>query len=291
MLCSYNMNVSHLILACRNMSKGEKAKKEVLASGRISAPGKVEVWQLDMSQYSSVLAFGNRMKSLSRLDAFIANAGIVTNNFEKFEGHESSLTVNVISTLLVALLAIPKLQETSKLQQKPSRLVLTGSVVHAFAKHKYLSEPKPGDIFRTLDDETTADMADRYNLSKLVLILGFRKLAEEIRQSSAQERGSVIINFVNPGWCKTELFRVDDGGIGGRIGLRLTGRTAEEGSRTLVHGAVIAGEETHGKYVSECRVKPESTWVRSAESVQVEKRLWTELVAILEAIQPGITHL
>jgi NAD(P)-dependent dehydrogenase (short-subunit alcohol dehydrogenase family) len=273
------------------MSKGEKARKDLLASGRISTPGKVEVWQLDMSQYSSVLAFGDRVKTLSRLDAFVANAGIDTTQFEKFEGHESTLTVNVVSTLLVALLAIPKLRESAKLQQKPSRLVLTGSVVHIFAKHKYLSEPGLGEIIKTLDDETTADMADRYNLSKLVLLLGYRKLAEEVRRSSAQEQNPVILNFVNPAWCKTELFRVDDGGIGGRIGLALIGRTAEEGSRTLVHGAVAAGEETHGKYVSECRVKPESSWAPSAESAQVEKRLWTELVGILEEIQPGVTAL
>jgi hypothetical protein len=32
------------------------------------------------------------------------------------------------------------------------------------------------------------------------------------------------------------------------------GRTAEEGSRTLLHGA-LGGQETHGKYLSECEVK------------------------------------
>jgi retinol dehydrogenase-12 len=66
------------------MVKGDKARKEVLASARKSSPGQVEVWQLDMSEYSSVLAFGDRMKSLARLDAFIANAGIDTIQFERF---------------------------------------------------------------------------------------------------------------------------------------------------------------------------------------------------------------
>ena len=66
------------------MRKGKKARKEVLASARKPSPGKVEVWQLDMSEYSSVLAFGDRIKSLARLDAFIANAGIDTIQFERF---------------------------------------------------------------------------------------------------------------------------------------------------------------------------------------------------------------
>ena len=66
------------------MIKGDKAGKEVLTSARKSSPGQVEVWQLDMSEYSSVLAFGDRIKSLARLDAFIANAGIDTIQFERF---------------------------------------------------------------------------------------------------------------------------------------------------------------------------------------------------------------
>ena len=272
------------------MNKGGIARKEVIASSRLPSPGKVEVWQLDMSEYSSVLAFGNRMKSLTRLDTFIANAGIDTTQFVRIEGHESTLIVNVISTLLVGMLAIPKLRESSKLQQKPSRLVFTGSVVHVFAKHNYLSEPAPGQIFKSLDDEATADMADRYNLSKLVLLLGFRKLAGELSRSE-KGRPSVILNFVHPGWCKTELFdSTNDGGMGGRIGLRLIGRTSEEGSRTLVHGAV-ADEKSHDKYLAECRVKPESSWARSDEGFQVQERLWPELVDILEGIQPGVTKL
>jgi hypothetical protein len=34
----------------------------------------------------------------------------------------------------------------------------------------------------------------------------------------------------------------------------LVGRTAEQGSRTLIHAAV-AGEESHGKFLSECEIK------------------------------------
>ena len=290
MLCSYRLNVSHLILACRNKTKGDNARKEILASGRMSSPGKVEVWQLDMAEYSSVLAFGDRMKTLSRLDAFIANAGIDTTHFEQVEGNESILTINVISTFLVAMLAIPKLRENSEMQQKPSRLVVTGSVIHIFAKHLYLSEPQPGQIFKSLNNECTADMSDRYHLSKLLVLLGVRQLAEELARRSGKGHTPVIVNCINPGWCKTELFRTHDGGMGGRIGLSLIGRTAEEGGRTLVHGAV-ADKESHGKYLSECRIKPESSWVRSDEGARVEKRLWTEMVDILEGIRPGVTKL
>jgi retinol dehydrogenase-12 len=70
----------------------------------------------------------------------------------------------------------------------------------------------------------------------------------------------------------------------------MVGRSADSGGRTLVQAAV-AGEETHGKYLSECRVKPEGSWVRSDEGARVEKRLWIELVDILEGIRPGVTKI
>jgi retinol dehydrogenase-12 len=76
----------------------------------------------------------------------------------------------------------------------------------------------------------------------------------------------------------------------GGLGLRWFGRSAESGGRTLVH-ASVAGEETHGRYLSECRVKLEGSWVRSDEGARVEKRLWAELVDILESIRPGVTKI
>lgn len=71
----------------------------------------------------------------------------------------------------------------------------------------------------------------------------------------------VIINTLNPGLCSTDLIR--------NVGTTFTGwltkifvkimraflaRTAEEGSRTLLHAA-SAGPESHGKYLSDCAIK------------------------------------
>ena len=68
----------------------------------------------------------------------------------------------------------------------------------------------------------------------------------------------------------------------------MIGRTAEAGSRTLVHG-VTAGLETHGQYLSECLVKTESSFVRSQGGDRVQKRLWKELCEIIETMSPGAT--
>lgn len=67
----------------------------------------------------------------------------------------------------------------------------------------------------------------------------------------------------------------------------LLARSTEVGSRNYV-SAVSAGEESHGKWFSECVVKDCSSFVRSDEGILVQEKLWEELKEILEDIQPGI---
>jgi retinol dehydrogenase-12 len=291
---SYALNVEHLILACRDVQKGEAARQQIIKScpRRSKGGAMVEVWQLDMASFGSILAFGEKLKNISRLDAFLANAGIDVVEYKLVAGWESILLVNVIATFLVGLLALPALKRTQDKYEKDTHLVFTGSVIHIFAKYDYLSKPAMGQIFKILNNETTADMADRYHLSKLMDILLSRELARRLGGTVAgsKTRYQTIVNCVNPGWCRTDLFRENDGGLGGRIGLALIGRSSEEGSRTLVHAA-SANRSSHGCYLSECRIKPEGEWVRSEAGIKTGARLWDELAEILEGIVPGITRL
>jgi len=65
----------------------------------------------------------------------------------------------------------------------------------------------------------------------------------------------VVLNMVNPGLCKTALTRSTTGALKLQIDMMkaLIARTAEVGSRTLVHGAT-AGPESYGRYISDCNV-------------------------------------
>lgn len=60
------LSVEVLILAVRSVGKGEAAKVEILKSNPRSE-SKVEVWDLDMESFDSVLAFGKRAQSLERM--------------------------------------------------------------------------------------------------------------------------------------------------------------------------------------------------------------------------------
>jgi hypothetical protein len=93
---------------------------------------------------------------------------------------------------------------------------------------------------------------DSYPFSKLLLFFCIRHLAA----AAPVNQTGVIISYVNPGLCYTSLNR--NAAAFSALNIQITvarlimGRTAEMGSRTLIHGAA-ASEECHGKYLSECK--------------------------------------
>lgn len=62
-------------------------------------------------------------------------------------------------------------------------------------------------------------------------------------------------------------------------------RTVEEGSRVLMD-AVARGEDSHGEYISDCRVAKVSDFVLSKKGAETQERVWDNLDARLEKIQP-----
>lgn len=73
-----------------------------------------------------------------------------------------------------------------------------------------------------------------------------------------------------------------------RVLWAIMGRTAEEGSRTLLHGG-FADEGCHGKYLSECEKRDHycPDWVTNESGQLLQQRLWNELKRILNSITPG----
>lgn len=125
-----NLNCEKLILACRSTEKGEAAKTDIESTtGR---KGVVEVWQLDLESYDSVKEFAKRAQSLKRVDVLLENAGVATSEYKFVGGNESTITVNVVSTFLLALLMLPKLQETGRKFNITPNLTIVSSEVHNF---------------------------------------------------------------------------------------------------------------------------------------------------------------
>lgn len=116
-----------------------------------------------------------------------------------------------------------------------------------------------------------------------------RELGPALTKSAQSGKQSVILNTVNPGYCVSELQR--NAGPVLYFFLKLGGlilaRTTEMGSRTLFAGAV-AGGESHGTYMSTCEVMKPSAFVRSQDGVETQKKVYEQLIELLEDIEPDI---
>ena len=188
------LGASQVILACRNLDKGNVGKKDIEATTSCSS-SRLQVWHLDMSSYASVQAFSDRVKAdLPCVDVLVANAGLATQNFRMTEDNEETINTNVISTSLLAFLLHPKLRETAVKHKTQTHLTVTSSELYEVAKFKERSA-LAGQIFATLNDQKSANMSDRYNVSKLLEMFVVKQMAALSPLNSRK----VIINCVAPG--------------------------------------------------------------------------------------------
>ncbi|KAF2713326.1 NAD(P)-binding protein [Pleomassaria siparia CBS 279.74] len=239
------LGAAKVILAVRSISKGEAAAADIFES---TGKNVVEIWQLDLSSYTSVIAFGSRIWSLNRLDAFIQNAGILTTNFSLAEDNESIITTNVVSTTMLALLVLPKLRQTAEEFNIRTRLSFNGSDLQYIARFK--EAKRPGSLFDALNRKEDSNMSDRYPVSKLLLLYTVRELAA---RSPITPESNVIITYFTPGACRTEIHRQKASWLK-RAALwafnNCICRTAEVGSRTLVHSVdARLGINAHGAFL------------------------------------------
>ncbi|KAL9073261.1 MAG: hypothetical protein Q9161_003093 [Pseudevernia consocians] len=245
------LGASQVILACRNVEKAKAAANDIQATTLCSS-NTLQVWHLDMSSYTSVQAFSDRVKGdLPRLDS------------------------------LLAFLLLPKLRETAAKWNTQTYFTVTASELYEVAKFTERKAPA-NQLFATLNDESKARMFDRYNVSKLLAIF-------IVKQNAFQRGHRLIVNCVAPGFCQSELHREYDNRAV-RVAIRMLARPTEVGARTLVHGASV-GPESHGQYVPDCKITTTAGLTKGEAGAELQNRVWSELRQKLEAIRPGVTSL
>jgi NAD(P)-dependent dehydrogenase (short-subunit alcohol dehydrogenase family) len=138
-----------VILAVRNIPSGKDAVARIESkTGRL---GVAEVWELDMASYDSIRAFVKRAESLERIDSIIENAGIILFQREESEGHLTTVTVNLLGTLLLAFLILPKISKEAKRNNSLAHISLVTSVA-AFQGNEDWDKIKD-DPIRKMDTE------------------------------------------------------------------------------------------------------------------------------------------
>lgn len=153
------LDASKVIIAVRDLTKGEEAKESIIKSEKCTDASIIEVWKLDLASYASTTEFAKRATSeLERLDVVVANAGLYLYDFKMAEADETTITVNAVSTMLMAIMLLPKLRETSIAHDKETVLTFTGSFVHHLTTFPEQNAP---NIFAELADKKKARMNDR----------------------------------------------------------------------------------------------------------------------------------
>ena len=125
------LGAARVILAVRNVTAGEAAKKQidvaVAAAG--GADVKVEVWYLDLSVFESIKAFVKRVEAeLETVDGLIENAAVAAGGDERAEGYRLTVAVNVVGTLLLGVLMVPVMGRKAREGETPRVVVVTSRV-------------------------------------------------------------------------------------------------------------------------------------------------------------------
>jgi NAD(P)-dependent dehydrogenase (short-subunit alcohol dehydrogenase family) len=192
------------------------------------------------------------------------------------------LTVNVVSTFLMAFLLLPKLRETAARYNTRPNLTIVTSDLHYTVDFNERNAPE--GIFNNMNDESKGNITSRYPTTKLLEVFVVREMAAQ----RPAETYPVTINLVNPGLCRSELGR-EDPGLLFKFMIFIFARTTEVGARNLVYGA-SAGPDTHGQYLDRCRIKPTATITTGPTGIETQRKVWDELLEKLDKIEPGIAE-
>ena len=245
------LGAEKVILAVRTLSKGDKAKKDIeTQTGR---KGVLDVWHLDMLDYTSIKSFSDRAtRELERIDIACLNAGVVMESYNKGPyGYEQTMQVNVLSTTLLALLLIPKLRASKTATYTPV-MEIVGSSNH-FMVTKLHSEKEP---FASYNKPKGYSPQDQYSVSKL-----FVQYVQSALLPLAMNKGTgqpdFYVTVVCPGATASDLAR-DISAWYFQIILflfkHLIQRKTEEGARTYISG-VDQGEKAHGRFWKDDQVR------------------------------------
>jgi NAD(P)-dependent dehydrogenase (short-subunit alcohol dehydrogenase family) len=222
-------------LACRDVSRGARAVKRILAR---YPDADVDVIELDLADASSVRAFAERWTT--HLDLLINNAGVMAPPKRKTtrDGFELQFGTNHLGHYVLTGLLLPRLLEA------PAPRVVTVSSIAHFSGERTVLDANAGPY----------NPQKAYSNSKLANLLFAMEL-----QRRAESNGSALVSTAaHPGLSATGLAGSRDG-IGGNPVLRVLGpvvltavsQPASTGARAILYAAT---EGAPGSYTGPQRL-------------------------------------
>ncbi|KAG8213012.1 short-chain dehydrogenase [Butyriboletus roseoflavus] len=279
-----------LLATSRNLAKCEQTRQSIL--GRAAASGvpstEVYAWPLELGSFQNVRSFVDKFATDGNgtLNGLVANAGVLPGDYAQTQdGWEVALQVNYLSTALLSILLLPYLINSSS-PDSPSRLVIVSSFAH-YHTPKLKATESWSNILETINHQNFGNGVVRYEVSKLLEIIFIRELASRLPDTTP-----VVACTVNPGYCVSKITRnVAEKWIMAMFRTLFFVRSAEEGSRTLVHAAVSSDRSMHGRYLSSCQVTEESDFLFTPEGKAFSARLWDETITLLSGIDSRVSEI
>ncbi|XP_067834242.1 retinol dehydrogenase 11 [Heptranchias perlo] len=246
---------ARVILACRSLERGERAKQEIRHK---TGNSNVHLCLLDTSSMESVRKFTQQIKEEEkRLDILVNNAGASgLKPTLNSEGLELTAATNHLGPFLLTNLLLDLLKCS-----QGARIVNVSSMNHRRGKIDF-SRMRGKNL-----DRTWADML--YNDSKLMNVLFTLELSNQLRHTG------VTVNAVHPGVVLTEVLR--NYSLFLRVMFNLIGffffKSAEEGAVSTIYcGVSKEMEGISGKYIdSDCSLTLPSP---TAQDEALAKKLW-----------------
>jgi len=250
---------AHVVMACRNMEKGEDAKTEI--ETKVEG-AKLTLLGLDLADLQSVEEFVDNFNALNiPLHILINNAGIMAMPYrETADGFEMQFGTNHLGHFHLTTLLKPKL-----IEGQPARVVVLSSVAHSFEGIHWKDISGKGTWYTG----STLSKWKAYGQSKTANLL----FAVELNRRMHTEGLNITANAVHPGVIKTELFREVRGISGFVTSLgSFFYKTVPQGAATTVYVATAPElEGIGGKYFADCN---EASAKAYATNPRYAGRLW-----------------
>jgi NAD(P)-dependent dehydrogenase (short-subunit alcohol dehydrogenase family) len=286
-----------LIITARDAKRGQNAKSALQkAAKEAKSSTQVDVLSLNMSSIESVKVFVEKIRTkYADLDTAILNAGTLQLKWTKSEdGYEEVIQVNTISTVLLGMLLLPVLEQSSTLKQ-PAHLTFVSSGTVLGVKASDMSYLTGKKVLQAISEEKAwPGPRAQYARSKLLLEYGVRHIAKLPRLNSGKGDLKVIVNSTCPGMCKSDLGRQYKTNIlitlAAWILMTFFARTTEQGSRSYV-SAVTRGADSQGqlwkddKYYSNSEL---GEMIGTAEGDKLGDETWKDLVEVMQKADPGV---
>ncbi|KAG6455579.1 retinol dehydrogenase 14 isoform X2 [Manduca sexta] len=260
-------------MACRNIEKAEKAKKEIIKENVCKAQmGSLAIEYLDLCSLKSIRSCANRiLEKEPNINILINNAGVMMCPESKTEdGFEKQFGSNHLGHAYLTLLLLPRL-----IKSAPSRIIFVSSLLHCIYTENFDDINYEGSSYSSLF---------AYACSKTANIVFAKALAMKLKEHNIH---NVTTYSLHPGVVKTNINQYFDktafflfNSIFNSIFTTCFWKTPRCGAQTSIYCAVdedCAGES--GLYYSDCAKAMESAYCRDEKRIS---KLWEITIKMLK---------